>query len=195
MAKKDDLRYRRTEASIRSSFMELVATTPVSKVTVSAICRRAGISRNAFYLHHLSVSALYGALVDELVEDVHVESLASSRRVAATGNVDLQLVPAIMDALGRHEELLRALLPSDDGSLAKRLALGLEEAYLDAGLLLGKNAGGFRHRMNCAFAAWAHVGFVMRWTEETERPLIEALPLFEEMQTGITAFAAKLLME
>ena len=77
-------------------------------------------------------------------------------------------------------------LPSDDGSLAQHLALGLEDAYVDAGLLLGKNAGGFSHRMHCAFAAWAHVGLVVRWIAETKRPLTEASTIFQELQAGVT---------
>lgn len=195
MANTDDLRYLRTEAAIRSAFMELAAQGPVPAITVSSLCRRAGISRNAFYLHHASTNALYGALIGELVDDVHAESIASARRVAATGDVDTRLAPAIMEALCRHEALLRALLPSDDGSLAQRLALGLEDAYVDAGLLLGKNAGSFLHHMNCAFAAWAHVGLVVRWIAETERPLTEATPLFEELQAGLTVSGTRLLVE
>ena len=195
MANTDDLRYQRTESAIRSVFMELAATEQIPAITVSAMCRRAGISRNAFYLHHASVHALYGALINELVDDVRAESIASAQRVAATGDIDAQLAPAIMEALCRHETLLRALLPSDNGPLAQCLALGLEEAYIDAGLLLGKNAGSFLHEMTCAFAAWAHVGFVVRWIAETERPLTEATPLFEELQAGLTSTAARLLIE
>ena len=102
---------------------------------------------------------------------------------------------AIMEALCRHENLLRALLPSDDGSLAQHLALGLEDAYVDAGLLLGKNADGLSHRMHCAFAAWAHVGLVVRWIAETKRPLTEESTIFQELQAGVTATATRLLME
>ena len=193
VANVNDLRYRRTEAAIRSAFMELVACTPVSAVTASALCRRAGISRNAFYLHHASVDALYAALIDEVVADVRAEAMASSRRVVATGDVGTLLATAIVEALCRHERLLRALLPSDDGSLAMCLAVGLKDAYVEAGLLLGGVAGGLEHRMSCFFAAWAHVGLVVGWVQETERPLAEVLPLFQELQMSVTVSGTRLL--
>ncbi|MBP3866605.1 MAG: TetR family transcriptional regulator [Eggerthellaceae bacterium] len=193
MANIEDLRYIRTEEAIRAAFMELVAETPVSSLTASALCRRAGISRNAFYLHHSSVASLYRALVDELVDDLRAESIASAQRLTATGNVDAALPRAIVGAFSKHEGMLRALLPADDGSLAKQLAMELEDAYVDAAALLSQRGSSFEHRMNCAFASWAHVGLVTRWIAETKRPLIEALPMFESLQAGLSESATRFL--
>ena len=67
----------------RCSRLPPCGTRPVGSVTAIAVCRRAGISRNAFYLHHASVSALYAALVGELVESIRIESLASAERCGA----------------------------------------------------------------------------------------------------------------
>lgn len=39
MAKTDDMRYLRTEASIRSAFLGLVSEGPIASVTATAICR------------------------------------------------------------------------------------------------------------------------------------------------------------
>lgn len=66
------------------------------------------------------------------------------------------------------------------------MAEGLQNAYVNVALQLGKNAGGFEHRMSCAFAAWAHVDLVASWIAETDRPLAEALPLFQELQVGLS---------
>jgi len=194
MANTDDLRYVRTEQAIRAAFMELVGVQPVNTVTASALCRAAGISRNAFYLHYASVTDLYAALVGELVEDIRTESMASARRRSALG-ADDTLSAAIVEAFGRHEGLLRALLPSDNGSLAKYLAEGIEDAYVEAGLLYGEHGGSLEHRARCAFAAWAHVGTVSRWIDQTDKPISDALELFEEMQRGSSEVAAKHLLE
>lgn len=193
MANTDDLRYVRTEDAIRSAFMELVAEAPVSSITASALCRKAGISRNAFYLHHASVAELYAVLVGELVDDVRTESIESAGRISATGNPDEALAPAIVSALARHERLLRVLLPADDGSLAKCLAEGLETAYVDAALLVDQRGGNFQYRVSCAFAAWAHVGLITRWIADTDRPLAEAKPLFVSLQTYLTEYATNYL--
>ena len=68
MANKEDLRCVRAERAIRSAFMELVSEVPVASVTVSAICRHAAISRNAFYLHHAGVMELYAEINRSAVE-------------------------------------------------------------------------------------------------------------------------------
>ena len=194
MANTEDMRFVRTERAIRNAFMDLVASTPAASVTASELCRHAGISRNAFYLHHANVSALYNTLVSELVEDVRVEGIASAKRMSATGDVDHSLACAIVDAFAKHEKLLRALLPADDGTLAKQLAEGLESAYVEAALLVGQRGGPFGHRLNCAFAAWAHVGMMVRWIAETDRPITDAQEAFAALQNGLSESATRYLM-
>ena len=193
MANTEDLRYVRTEAAIREAFMALVAERPVASVAATAVCRRAGISRNAFYLHHASVAELYAALVGELVEAIREESLASAnRRVAFDGRDDFEA--AIVGALAKHEDVLRALLPSDDGSLAKCLADGMEAAFVEAALRFGEHGGSFEHRLRCAYAAWALVGFVQRWVAETDRPLTDGIDHFRELHAAASGIAAAYLM-
>jgi AcrR family transcriptional regulator len=189
----DDLRYVCTETAIRETFMDLMGEKPVSAITASELCRRAGISRNAFYLHYASVPALYAILVNELVSDIRAEGLASVERRSATGRDD-ELNAAIVGALARHEGLLRSLLPTDDGSLAKCLAEGIEEAFVEAALRFGPHGGSLEHRLRCAYAAWGVVGLVSCWVAGTDRPLAEALPYYEEMQaSGVKASTRFLL--
>lgn len=193
MANTADHRYIRTEEAIRSSFMELVAEQPVGAITASAVCRRAGISRNAFYLHHSGIAELYSALIGELLEDIRSVSLASAEKRMATGYDD-ELSESIIIALSHHEQLLRALIPSDDGSLAKRLAEGIEEGYVEAALAIGEHGGSAEHRLNCAYAAWALVGMVSRWIALTERPITEAREQFGKLAASTVEVSAQYLM-
>jgi len=193
MSNTKDLRYARTEAAIRAAFIRLVSDMPVGKVSASVVCRSAGISRNAFYLHHSGVSELYASLVGELIEDVRTECIASSRRVAETGAVDADFSPAVLGALCRHEDLLRALLPSDDGSLSLCLADGLASVYIEAALLFGEHGGSFEHRLGCSFSAWAHVGLLRCWIATDERPLLEMLPSFQQLQAGVSENSTRFL--
>ncbi|MGI6221453.1 MAG: TetR/AcrR family transcriptional regulator [Coriobacteriales bacterium] len=190
----DDLRYVRTEGAIRTAFMELVAEGPVASITVSDLCRRAGISRNAFYLHHAGATELFAALVNELVEDVRAESLESAERRTATGRDD-DFSSCIMNALARHETLLRALLPADDGSLAKCLIEGIGDSFAEAGARFGEHGAGMEHRLRCAFSAGAIVAFVHRWIAETDRPLSEARAQFEELAAGVADVSARHLLD
>lgn len=189
-----DLRYVRTENAMRTAFMELVAEASVASVTASAICRRAGISRNAFYLHHASVADLYSALIGELVEDVRSESLASAKRRMSTG-ADDEFHEAIIASLARHEDLLRALLPSDDGSLAKCLAEGMESAFVEAALRFGAHGDTFEHHLRCTYSAWAIMGFATRWISETDLPLTEGLAVFRQLHASVVDTSVRYLMD
>lgn len=195
MANTKDLRFVRTEKAIRTAFMELVSEGPVDSITASAVCRRAGISRNAFYLHHSGVGALYAAMVDELLADVRDACIASSKRVVASRASDDELIPTGVAVLMKHEDLLKALLPSDDGTLVKRLAEGFEAAYIEAALAFGEHGASHEHRLRCAFTAWAIMGLLQRWFGLTDRPLSDLIPHLEDYMGGIQDSATRFLIE
>lgn len=48
-----DKRFVRSEKIIREAFLQLMAEQAFKVITVSDICRQAGISRNTFYLHYV----------------------------------------------------------------------------------------------------------------------------------------------
>ena len=189
MANNKDPRFVRTEMAIRSAFLEIVSETPVASVTASGVCRQAGISRNAFYLHHSGVTALYVAMVDELLADVREACLAFAGKVSASGNINEGFMPLVLSALVRHEELLRALLPSDDGAIAKRLVEGMADAYVVASLMLSEQGDSLEHRLRCTFSAWALMGFMQRWLSLTDRPIPEMLLYLAEFHAGVQADA------
>lgn len=58
VAPREDRRVRRTREALFSAFDRLLATTPYSKITVSALAREAGVNRKTFYLHYSSVDDL-----------------------------------------------------------------------------------------------------------------------------------------
>ncbi|MBQ3236484.1 MAG: TetR/AcrR family transcriptional regulator [Oscillospiraceae bacterium] len=62
---KNDLRYIKTEKTIKESFKKCVENQGFEKVTVSMICKEGLISRNAFYLHFTDKYDLLDRLFDE----------------------------------------------------------------------------------------------------------------------------------
>lgn len=132
--------------------------------------------------------------MDELVEDIRTESLASAERRSLTGEDD-SFSSSVLGAVARHEETLRALLPSDDGSLTKCLSEGIEEAFMEAALRFGERDGSQEHRLRCAYAAWAIVGMAARWISLTPRPISEAIPQFELFASGVSEQSSRYLLE
>ncbi|WP_448073058.1 TetR/AcrR family transcriptional regulator [Georgenia yuyongxinii] len=61
-----DPRTRRTLDALRQALGTLLETTPLNQVSVSALCRVAGIHRTTFYKHFDSVGELAASVVEEL---------------------------------------------------------------------------------------------------------------------------------
>ena len=96
---------------------------------------------------------------------------------------------SVLSALARHEELLLALLPSDNGTIAKRIADGMADAYVEAAFVLSEQGDSVEHRLRCTFSAWALMGFMQRWLSLTDRPIPEMLPYLAEFHAGVQADA------
>lgn len=178
MVNKNDFRYKATEDSINKAFMQLASGKRACEVSVSELCRQAGISRNAFYLHYSGIADLCHTLIDELMSEIEQECLASAAKVLATESFDWELPSAIFDTFESHEELIRALMSADSGETSCYLASSLERIYADAATAFGMPYETREHRLMCAFDAWAHIGFFKQWIAETEQPFAEARPCF-----------------
>lgn len=185
MANKDDFRYKATERAINEAFMQLAKQKSVRDLSVSELCQQAGISRNAFYLHYAGMPALCCALVGELAASIKEDCLASTAKVISTKNPDTALPDTIFDSFENHEDLIRILLGTDDGEIAKQFAQGLAETYSTSAAAFGEPHERLEHRLMCSFTAWAHVGFLKRWIAESDAPFAEARPCFVELQAQV----------
>jgi AcrR family transcriptional regulator len=59
---KADQRVRYTKMVIKNSLLELMKEHPISKVTVTDICKQANINRNTFYSHYTNQFEFYQIL-------------------------------------------------------------------------------------------------------------------------------------
>ena len=195
MPNTDDLRYQRTEAAIREAFLQLLAETPLEKVSVCRLCDEAGISRNAFYLHYENTTALYHALMGDFAGEVRAECMASFDRLAATGSVDMELPRAIIAALAGREALLRTLLANDDGTLPARLAEEIEGIGVEAAAETYERARDMTYGLYAAYMSWACIGMVARWLRSTDKPLAGILSAFDDMHRGPTEVMTRYLVQ
>ncbi|MCR5416137.1 MAG: TetR/AcrR family transcriptional regulator [Pseudobutyrivibrio sp.] len=65
-----DLRVRRTIASIRKAFFELVLESNYNEISITELTERAGINRKTFYLHYSSLDDLVSEIEEEIVSDI-----------------------------------------------------------------------------------------------------------------------------
>lgn len=74
----------KSEALVRSALLALLAKQPLSEITISELCREAGVARGTFYLHYNTVEDVYDQIMLQLVrESAPVQSQARCMRCEA----------------------------------------------------------------------------------------------------------------
>lgn len=85
MAKKD-ARSRAVCEKTKEAFLRLKKTREFYEITVSCVCREAGISRGAFYNHYANMADL----LEEILEDVFAEITGVVEQVSRDAGVVLR---------------------------------------------------------------------------------------------------------
>lgn len=122
-----DARTRRTAEALRTAVLEVAALTPIDEVSVSSLCRAAGISRDTFYRHAESPIALLARVLDDdLREIVEVEIAvddAAGTPAPPRRSVFEEPERQLLSLVGRHAEVLRR-------SLKPRLPAALRDVFI-----------------------------------------------------------------
>jgi AcrR family transcriptional regulator len=69
--KKEDRRTRNTKDMIKRTFMDLLQSKPMHKISVAEICRNIGINRGTFYLHYMDTRDVLDDLLSEMSEQLN----------------------------------------------------------------------------------------------------------------------------
>ena len=183
-APRTDRRTARTRKALREALAaEVVATGDLSKVTVTAVADRAGVTRRTFYSHYRDIPDLVGSIEDDALADL---------RELARGVAQVTL-PELEDAIGRFEpcpgsievlsyfkgegaSIVPLLGEGGDPALVERLKAMVREVVIERAL------HGFEpHALHVfdyylTFVISAEVGVVVRWltTGMVEPPQIMA---------------------
>jgi len=109
-----DARLLRSRQRLHEAVLELVATTPVTALSVTEVARAAGVHRSTFYEHATSVDELLraalGAELDVLRAGLidHPDQPTGEAMAAVTGGV--------LEHVARHVEVYRRGLAADAGA-------------------------------------------------------------------------------
>lgn len=111
-----DARVRYTRMVIENSFLELLQEKPVSRITVTEICRRSHINRTTFYKHYMDPLDLMEKLEEELLQSVR--SLIAQKSYMDITAVFCDVLSALKENIGRYRALVSAY---GDSSLSRRI--------------------------------------------------------------------------
>jgi AcrR family transcriptional regulator len=159
---------RRTRSALARALIELVEERDLSRISVSDVAERAGVSRSAFYDHYRDVHELAEdactAMIDHLIESLPGPGLDS----ADLAQEATEALAAFFGSLAEHAGLYRALLGTEGsarvaGHIRRRIAGVVHERLAHA------DAGGWPervpHDVTAAFTAGALIGVAVDWIE------------------------------
>ncbi len=77
-----DPRTKRTKASLREALGTLLLEKSLEQISISELCKVAGLNRSTFYLHYSNVAELFGQIEDDLLADFRSTLLRYERQVS-----------------------------------------------------------------------------------------------------------------
>lgn len=180
-----DARILHTRAALAEAVLEIAARTPIAKVGVAELARRAGINRATFYDHYSSPGELLAEVLGRELEAVRDQYLRLRREGRGAQEVlRLGLAGTVGHIETRHDIYHRAFVGAPDPDLVGMLTGGLEEACL---VVLEETVQpplpAARARLIARFVAAGLVGGISAWLREPELgrdelvdTLVEAFP-------------------
>lgn len=100
----NDTRTRVTKILIKESFLELLKTTSLNKITVTKICENADINRVTFYKHYLDVFDLYEQTMNDTILQ-SVESMLENYRITDLKGAILAVFQDVNDHVNEYNIL------------------------------------------------------------------------------------------
>lgn len=171
-----DARSLRSRESLRAAVLDLSARMPVADVTVSAICRSAGVTRDTFYRHAESpVQLLAEALATEI--DVAMEILP---RTDAIGDGERALLEHVRRRASVYRGAMHPLLAAPvrstlEGSIRSGLLLWAElRPKIVPAAFVGDPSA---MRIAVAYAAAGTVGAIEEWLRGDDDDIDRAVRL------------------
>ncbi|GIP16014.1 TetR family transcriptional regulator [Paenibacillus montaniterrae] len=83
----NDLRVIKTKSALHKALLVLLKNNALEEISVSALCREAGVNRGTFYLHYKEVSALFDEHLRQLLNDLEqsfYEPIRQTPRLSAS---------------------------------------------------------------------------------------------------------------
>lgn len=85
-----DLRVIKTKKALRQALMNLLKMSSLKSITVSMLCREAGVNRGTFYLHYKDIRMLFDEHLNYLLKDLEDSYVEPYRHVSL-------LIPSHLD--------------------------------------------------------------------------------------------------
>ena len=116
-----------TKQAFVDAFCELCKTTPIEKITVQALTRKAGYNRCTFYSYFNNVNELLEHIENKLISNIKANIFETIKNV----NIAEKYISQTLDILKKQETYIEVLLlNSHSSSFSKRLKSVMIPAFM-----------------------------------------------------------------
>lgn len=115
---------RRTDKIIRNSFITILSTKPIGKITVQDLCREADINRATFYRYYKDIYELMEAVSEDFFRTLFTDIAEKSKQQKNRNPKDAIriYVADALDIIKEQKQLCKVLLINDaDSTFTKHL--------------------------------------------------------------------------
>ncbi|WP_054957936.1 TetR/AcrR family transcriptional regulator [Paenibacillus dakarensis] len=70
----EDLRVKYTKNILKEALLKLLSEKPIHQITVTHLCKIAGINRSTFYFHYTEMYDLFEQIENEFIEKIHLSN-------------------------------------------------------------------------------------------------------------------------
>ncbi len=159
---KTDMRVAVTNRMLREGMIRCMAAKPLSKITVSDLCRESGINRTTFYNHYETPPAILRDIsieyADKLLEIYH--SFTKKRK---DDNDDEALEACLAYLSERKAEIKVLFSPNAENYLAGACMEIIDEKVAERAVSANTKGNGEEDLLRLAAAAAAVYGFIQIW--------------------------------
>ena len=109
---KNDLKFTRTDKLIMSSFIELLETCPMEKISVVDICDKAMIKRATFYNHFESKEHLFNSIMYQMQEELFLSILNKEKGGNIRSTIN-KIIEKVIDFLIENKPRISAIMKNN----------------------------------------------------------------------------------
>lgn len=174
----EDLRARLTKHIIISSFSELLQTTPLAKITVSAICAKASINRSTFYRYYENPQQLYESIEDWFFNEIREFAIETIEMRNESESFRMQL-EGVLRFYKEHQQVVLAMRSKNSNAdFDYELLMSTFSFMSDVIPALNKGLSQTEKRFMYRYMAFGSASVVSSWLDNGMREPVEDVAEF-----------------
>ena len=158
---KQNRKTRYTQMVLRDSLIELMKQKPISKITITELCKVADINRSTFYSHYSDQYALLRTIEDEAL--TWAKDAISSLQQKTIPAERLKLIESILQYFAQNEKHFQILMSEKGDIDFQKQLFALIYNQLGISPVQGKSNEESKQAMRFIFVVNGSVGVIRHW--------------------------------